>query len=102
MKLTGELYVLDVDVSFLSNGTIVTNLRTMYSNSYKKNDKWINNKVYIGSVIYGEREKLDEIKNGTIIDITGSLEMSEWEKDGKKNYRYFIKINEFTIKRQTK
>jgi single-strand DNA-binding protein len=70
------------------------------SESRKKNDEWEKTTQWHSITVFGktaENLKNKNIAKGDIVLVDGKISYSQWEKDGKKNYKTDIIANEVKI-----
>ena len=73
------------------NATLAVNGR-----SYKKDDQWVNDVVFIDIEAWDTgAERIGEMKKGECLIVRGSLKQQTWEQDGAKRSKIVVRCDEF-------
>lgn len=93
--ITGNL-VRDSELKALPSGTSVLNFSVAVNERRKKGDEWEDYPNYFDCVMYGKRAEsiARYLRKGTKVTVDGRLHQSRWEKDGKRNSRVEIIVDE--------
>jgi single-strand DNA-binding protein len=85
----------DAELRYTASGTPVLNIRLALTSSYKSNDEWKDDTVFIDAVFWGKQGEAIAplVLKGTalLIDRT-TLTMDSWEKDGETRTKVKLKL----------
>jgi single-strand DNA-binding protein len=86
----------DPEIKSTGGGTLVANFSLATSRRYKdSNEEWREQTEWHNLVAWGRTAEVvrDYVKKGNPLHIEGRLQTRSWEKDGHKNYRTEIVID---------
>jgi len=101
VRLLGNV-VADPEVNYNPKGIVVATICLATTEFWKdkKTDEWKEENTWHTIICWGEMAKAIErrVKKGTSMTIEGRLANDSWQdNDGKKNYKVFIKIEQYHI-----
>jgi single-strand DNA-binding protein len=84
----------DPELRRISSGTAVTELRMAISRSYKANDEWKKDTLYIDVVVWGATAEncCNYLHKGSSVFIEGYLKMEQWNDKNTGEKRSKIKV----------
>jgi single-strand DNA-binding protein len=89
------------DVTYHPGGSVVVNFNLASKDGYKDRTtgQWVDKTTWHSIEAWGEVAKRIEkyVDKGTNLSVCGKLQVESWEKDGKRNYRHFVLVNEFRV-----
>ena len=87
----------DIEVKHISTGTAVANFSIANNRIIPMKDGNKEKVSYFDCVVWGKQAEIlaQYCKKGNRIAVEGKLDQQVWEKDGKKNYRIEILVDNF-------
>ena len=89
----------DAELSYLNSGTAKATFAIAVNRSVKKGDQWTDEVSYFDLTLWGKQaENLTKyLTKGTQVGITGSLQQRRWEKDGQKQSKVEIHVENIQL-----
>jgi single-strand DNA-binding protein len=90
----------DPEVKSTSGGTLVANLPLATSNRFKDaSGNWQDKTEWISLVAFKRTAEVirDYVKKGSRLYVEGKIQTRTWEKDGQKQYRTEVLVNELSL-----
>lgn len=78
------------EVRELKGGMKLTTLSVATTNSYKKNDEWIEETDWHNVRTFKFNKLTQKIDKGDIVCVKGSLRHDTYEKDGEMKHSYYV------------
>ena len=92
----------DADVKQTNSGKSIAFFTLAFDTSRKDEyGNWVNDSNFIDCK-YFKQYRIDALKKGAAIVVSGSLKQESWEKDGKKNSKMVIMVDDIVFCDQTK
>lgn len=84
----------DPELRRISSGTAVTELRMATSRSWKKDDEWQKETLYIDVVVWGAQAErcCDQLRKGSSVFVEGYLKMDTWDDKNTGEKRSKIRV----------
>lgn len=85
----------DMEVRYTNNGKAIGQFNLPVESGYGESKKT----AWVTCKIFGERaEKIAQyIRKGSLVTVTGSFSLDEWEKDGVKHSRPCVLVNDVQL-----
>lgn len=95
IAIVGNL-VQDAELKTVGNGFDICNMGVANNYIQRKNDSYEQNVNFFDCRILGKQATAlsQYLKKGTKVAITGKLRQERWEKDGKKNSKVYVLVDE--------
>ena len=95
VAIVGNL-VQDAELRTVGNGFDICNMCVANNYTQRKNDQYEQNVNFFDCRLLGKQASAlaQYLKKGTKVAITGKLRQERWEKDGKKNSKVYVLIDE--------
>lgn len=89
----------DVEMKHTAGGTSVANCGIAVSDKYKKGDEWVETVCFVDLTFWGRTAEIasEYLGKGSQVLIHGKLKLDTWEKDGKKNYKHSVTVEQMTM-----
>lgn len=89
----------DPEIRSMPNGTSVAIFNLATTDSYKKDDVWIDTTEWHSIVFFGKTADyiMQKVKKGSKIYVSGKLVSNEYEKDGQKKKVWKINAYDFML-----
>lgn len=71
----------------------LTNITLALNRSVKKGDNWETETSFIDCVIWGKENTIKYLTKGGKVTVEGYLKQDRWEKDGQKNSKISVVVN---------
>ncbi len=89
----------DVDVKYLQSGTAVAEIGLAVNDKVKRNNEWVDETSFIDCVLWGRTAEIcaEYCGKGSNILVDGRLKQESWEKDGQKQYKIKVIVENFKM-----
>ena len=90
----------DAELKYTNNGLAVSNFSIAMNKNVKQNDEWIDTTIFINNLsLFGKRaEGLNpHLTKGQQVAILGSLDVDNWEQEGKKRSKLKVHISDIQL-----
>ena len=89
----------DAELSYTNTGFALTKFSIAINRRKKSGDQWVDEANFFDATLWGKRgESLNQyLSRGQQVAIDGELRQDRWEKDGVKNSRVTIHVNDIQL-----
>lgn len=89
----------DAELKYTNSGMALTKLGIAVNRRMKQGDQWVDEANFFDATLWGKRgESLNQyLSRGQQVAIDGELRQERWEKDGVKNSRVTIHVNDIQL-----
>jgi len=89
----------DPEIRATPSGTSVATVSLAVNERVKQGDQWTDHTEWVNLVSFGRTAETfrDYVKKGTGLFIEGKLQTRSWDKDGQKQYRTEVVVNEVIL-----
>jgi len=89
----------DAELRYTASGSPICNFALAFTTSKKKGDQWEDQANFIDLALFGKTaENLNKyLTKGTQVLVAGSLEQQRWEKDGQKQSKIAMHVDEIKL-----
>jgi len=89
----------DPELKFLPSGGAILSLNLAFTEKVKKGDEYIDDTIWLRSVMFGKRAEYvaDKVTKGDKIFVRGDLRSNNWEKDGVKHNDIQLMIDDVKL-----
>lgn len=89
----------DAELKYTNTGMALTKLGIAVNRRMKQGDQWVDEANFFDATLWGKRgESLNQyLSRGQQVAIDGELRQDRWEKDGVKNSRVTIHVNDIQL-----
>lgn len=84
---------------YMKDGTAVANFSIAVNRTKKDGENYVEHPVYVDTRLYGKAaENLRQyLLKGTQVCVVGGLDMSSWEKDGRRFSKLFLSVDHIQL-----
>lgn len=89
----------DSELRYTSTGTAIASFAVAFTTSKKKGEQWEDQSNFIDLALFGKTaENLSKyLTKGTRVAVQGSLEQQRWEKDGQKQSKLAVHVDQIQL-----
>ncbi len=89
----------DAELKYSASGTAIANFAIAVNRSVKKGDQWVDEASFFDLAVFAKTaENLSKyLVKGTQVAVTGSLVQDRWEKDGVKQSKVKISVDQIQL-----
>lgn len=89
----------DPEVRTTTSGTVIASFSLATTEKFKSNNEWKEETTWHNIVAFAKTAEIarDYIRKGSPLYLEGRIQTRTWEKEGQKQYRTEVAVNDFVL-----